>query len=355
VTGAAVAGLLAQLVLRIPVSPTVFSAVLTALLAVTTFFGMLRVNSQVLHGIGQSIGAMLPITLLRLLIGLVLVSSDVNTPLILLGLFLLLPPALVTPTLSLLWDGDYYTAVRQTVATSLVLPPMLLGALWLPGHANRFSAFGPALIGYFGVLIGAMFVPAVLAQVLRRRDPIRAGQLSTNWNWLGGLMLVPLAGFATFALTGRTGLTAVLNATEWPQVIGVAIAVCAVLLGTRLAMAAFLWLRGLEPRTARDVFITQTTPNIFLWFAIAVGVDPTADGYAALLAPTVACAFFAGMLGDEFFFVRQHTRRLRDAITATVVPVSGEIDVPNEATAPIPVTTVARSYFEFEDGSSKCP
>src|SRR5947208_7267795 len=46
------------------------------------------------------------------------------------------------------------------------------------------------------------------AQALRGRDPIRAGALSTNWNWLGGLALIPLAGLATSALTPPTGLTA---------------------------------------------------------------------------------------------------------------------------------------------------
>jgi len=65
--------------------------------------------------------------------------------------------------------------------------------LALPGtHATHtLTALGPALLTYAVVLVAALAVPGAAAQALRRRDPIRAGALSTNWNWLGGLPWSP--------------------------------------------------------------------------------------------------------------------------------------------------------------------
>ncbi|MFD8493074.1 histidine phosphatase family protein [Amycolatopsis sp. NPDC059657] len=321
VAGSAVFGVLAQLTLRVPVPPVVFSVVLTALLAVSTFFGMLRVHSGVARGLGHSLRVMLPLTLVRLIAGLALIWSSASVPLVLLGLFLLLPPALLTPALSLLWDGDYFTCVRQAIAASVVLPVVLLAAAWwLP---DRFGAVGPALAGYAGVLLGAMVLPAVLAQGLRRRDPIRAGQLSTNWNWLGGLSLMPLAAFATFALSPATGFSGLASSAELAGLAGLAedaVAVVAVLVAVRLAVLGFSRWRALGPRVARDLFITQSTPNIFLWFALAGGLLHATSGYLTLLAPTVACGFFLAMYADELIFVRKHTRDLKLAVTSTGNP-----------------------------------
>jgi len=313
VAGAAVLGGLAQLVLRIPVPPQVFIVVLTALLAISTFFGMLRVHAGVLRGAGHSVRSTLPFTLARLVVGLTLVWSGVGVPLMLLGVFLLLPPALITPTLSLLWGGDYFTSVRQAIAESLVLPAVLVAALWLP---HRFGALGPVLLGYVGVLFGAMLVPALVAQGLRRRDPIRAGQLSTNWNWLGGLALVPLAAFATFALTPTTGLAVLRQPGGLAEV---ALGVVATLVVLRLAVLLYVRGRGLPPRIARDVFITQSTPNVFLWFAVVGGLVHAPNGYLALVAPTVAIGFFLAMYADEFVLVRRHTGGLRLAIATAGV------------------------------------
>lgn len=312
VAGSAALGALAQLVVRVSVPPVVFSVTLTSLLAISTFFGMLRVHSGALRGLGRSVRTMLPITLVRLTAGVALIWSGAGMPLVLLGLFLLLPPALLTPTLSLLWDGDYFTSVRQAIASSLVLPVVLLVALWLP---NQFDGLGPALLGYLGVLAGAMVLPAVLAQVLRRRDPIRAGQLSTNWNWAGGLALLPLAGFATFALTPSTGLAELVRPDELAALGEVAAAVVIALLAVRLAALAVGRRRDLHPRIARDLFITQSTPNVFLWFALTGGLVHSTTGYLPLIAPVLAGGFFLAMFADEFIFVRLHTRGLRLAIT----------------------------------------
>ncbi|WP_158104502.1 histidine phosphatase family protein [Amycolatopsis kentuckyensis] len=299
VAGGAALGVAAQLAVRVPVPAPVFTAVLVTLLGLSTFFGMLRLHSGVLRGFGPSLRKALPLTALRVGAGLVLAWSFAGGPGSSLALFLLLPPALLTPALSLLWGGDYFASVRQTVVASLVLPVVLLAAAWFP---HRLPGLGTAAAGYLAVLGGAMVLPAVAAQVLRRRDPIRAGQLSTNWTWVGGAALVPLAAVATFALTPSDGV----DPADLPAPV-------AAVLATLLVLRTITWLylrnRTLPPGEARDLFITQCTPNIFLWFTFTGALGHG----AALLAPVAAFGFFAAMPADEFVFVRQHRKNLRAA------------------------------------------
>jgi predicted Na+-dependent transporter len=275
----------------------VFTTALVVLLGLSTFFGMLRLHSGVVRGFGASIRTALPLTCLRAGAGLALAWAFAGTPAASLGVFLLLPPALLTPALSLLWGGDYFTSVRQTLTATLVLPLVVLAAVWFP---HRLPGLGPAVTGYLAVLAGAMVLPAVVAQLLRRRSPIRAGQLSTNWNWVGGAALVPLAALATFALTPTTSVRPDL-------LVPAAIIVLATLLALRAAAVVYLKRRALPAGEARDLFITQCTPNIFLWFALS-GLPGT-----AVLAPVAAFGFFAAMPADEFVFVRRFRRSLRDA------------------------------------------
>ena len=301
VAGGAALGAAAQLALRVKLPPGVFTTAVVALLGLSTFFGMLRLHSGVLRGFGASIRKTLPLTCLRAGTGLALAWLVAGSPVSSLGLFLLLPPALLTPALSLLWGGDYFASVRQTVTASLVLPVVVLAAVWFP---HRIPGLGAAVTGYVAVLAGAMVLPALAAQLLRRRSPIRAGQLSTNWNWLGGAVLVPLAAVVTFALTpdGAVDATGLLQA---------AAVVAVTLLALRVAAVVYLRNRDLPAGEARDVYITQCTPNIFLWLAFA---GPLGHG-AALLAPVAAFGFFAAMPADEFVFVRRYRRTLHAAMT----------------------------------------
>jgi hypothetical protein len=147
--------------------------------------------------------------------------------------------------------------------------------------------------------------------VLRRRNPIRAGQLSTNWTWVGGAALVPLAAVATFALTPADGV-------HPEDLLPPAAAVLVTLLVLRTVTWLYLRNRALPPGEARDLFITQCTPNIFLWFTFTGALGHG----AALLAPVAAFGFFAAMPADEFVFVRRHRKNLRAAMAHAVRPIA---------------------------------
>jgi broad specificity phosphatase PhoE len=315
--GAAI-GVAAQLPSGVRVPAWGFSALMTALLAVSSFFAILRVEPQALRTTSDSIRPAVPLLLLRLTLGFGLLWFGGGLPLQLAGLFLLLPPALLAPTLSLLWGGDYFFAVRHTVAASVVLPVLLMGGLVFRGgfpgvHGLTLSALEPALLTYAAVLLGALVLPGLGAQALRRRSPIRAGGLSTNWNWLGGLALVPLAGLATFALTPADGLTAPGRLRELLTVMVVAGAVLAAL---RLLTTAFVRLRRPAHGVGRDLLITQNTPNVFLWLAMTAVLAPATGPRPSVIGLGVALVFFLAVFIDERVFLHSHARDLAAAVSS---------------------------------------
>ncbi|MER6546313.1 histidine phosphatase family protein [Streptomyces sp. NPDC001250] len=316
VATAAATGVAVQLALGIQVPATVFTTALTALLAVGSFFAMLRVDPPTLRRPLSSLRAAWPLLLPRLALGLVLIWAGHSLPLELAGLFLLLPPALIAPTLSLLWGGDYFFAVRHTVAASLALPALLLTGLALPlslpGTAPTLTLgrLEPALLAYAAVLLAALVLPGVGAQALRRRDPIRAGALSTNWNWLGGLALVPVAGLATFALTPPTGLTA----HTAIRLLLVMSAAAAALTALRLLTTLFLRLRPHGTGLGRDLFITQNTPNVFLWLAMTAVLAPTTGHRPSVIGLGVALVFFFAVYTDERIFLHAHRHDLSPSV-----------------------------------------
>lgn len=132
VAAAATSGAVAQLLVGVSVPGWAFTLVLTFLLAIGSFFAMLRVAPSALRGPVASLRTAWPLLLPRLALGLALLWTARSVPLELAGLFLLLPPALIAPTLSLLWGGDYFFAIRHTVAASLALPALLLAGLAAP-------------------------------------------------------------------------------------------------------------------------------------------------------------------------------------------------------------------------------
>lgn len=205
-------------------------------------------------------------------------------------------------------------AIRHTVAASLALPALLLTGLALPlvvlpagsEKAHTLITLEPALLSYAAVLLAALVLPGATAQALRRRDPIRAGALSTNWNWLCGLALIPLAGMATFALTPPTGLTTPLDAHLALTMTVTAAALSAL----RLLTAFFLRLRPHGTGLGRDMFITQNTPNVFLWLAMTAVLAPTTGHHPSVIGLGVALVFFLAVYADERIFLDAHRRDL---------------------------------------------
>lgn len=315
VLGAALLGPAVRLVWDVAVPAPMITLIMAALLAVCSFFGMLRVDPRVLRGTMGSFWSLPPMLMLRVPAGLALVWSGGGLPLVLTGLYLLLPPALIAPTLSLLWGGEYFSAVRHTVAASLTVPLAAIGALLvqnlLPwGNHLAPGTLGTIMASYLTVLLLALAAPSGAAQLLRHRNPIRAGALSTNWSWLGSLTLILLAAFTTFALTPPHSLDdihAVRSLLTGFAAVGALLAV------QRLFTAALLRRSLRRRRTsgiARDIYITQSTPNVFLWLSMATTLAPADSRHHSLLGLSTLLAFFSFMFIDERIFVRAHNRQL---------------------------------------------
>lgn len=316
VAAAATSGAVAQLLVGVSVPGWAFTLVLTFLLAIGSFFAMLRVAPSALRGPVASLRTAWPLLLPRLALGLALLWTARSVPLELAGLFLLLPPALIAPTLSLLWGGDYFFAIRHTVAASLALPALLLAGLAAPlalpatHAAHMLTTLVPALLTYAVVLVAALALPGIAAQALRHRDPIRAGALSTNWNWLGGLALVPLAGTATFALTPPVGLTGPDTAGLATRLLLTMTVTGAALAALRLLTTLFLRVRAHSAGLGRDMIITQNTPNVFLWLAMTAVLAPATGHHPSVIGLGVALVFFLAVYIDERVFLYAHQRTL---------------------------------------------
>ncbi|MDT7788813.1 MAG: ribonuclease / adenosylcobalamin/alpha-ribazole phosphatase, partial [Pseudonocardiales bacterium] len=294
--GSCVLGAFLQFVLRSPLPAAVLSTAITTLLMCSTFFGMLRLQPRTLR-VTTGLGRLVAGTVLKSAAGAALLFTTDSVPLLLLGLALLVPPATLAPVLALLWGGDFHASVRHTLAASLVTPAVLLLVA-----ATQHDPLPRGLVAASAVvLLCAVTLPTLVAQRLRHRDPITAGRLTTNWNWLGSAALIPLAGLTGYALTPSTSLPSELIPFGLAEV--------------ALVVAAFALPRVLVGvlETRRHLYVTQGTPNVFLWLTVGAPLVARAGVLVKLLPALTAGVFFAALVLDEHIFVRMFRRRLATA------------------------------------------
>ncbi|WP_239429397.1 hypothetical protein [Xanthomonas campestris] len=121
----------------------------------------------------------------RVVLAIALLVGTQNAWLHVLGLLLIVPPALSVPTFSLARGGDYFFAARYTLVLSIVLPLLLL-VLFLDHREVLGNAH--ALERFFVVLVVALALPCLLGQAWRHARPIAAssppiGAGSVRWRW----------------------------------------------------------------------------------------------------------------------------------------------------------------------------
>lgn len=266
--GAALCGFVLSLVHRTILLSWAHYAV-ALLLAINTFFVALRIDPEQLRSRPGPQRAALVLGVLRLVVGGALLICCHSLEAYLIGLFLLVPPALSVPTFSLARGGDYFFAARNTLILSVVSPLLLLAAyvLW----PQAFSEFG--MIGqFFALLIFAVVLPVVFAQRWRHTHPIKAGSTSTNWGWVSAAAMVPLA-FLSAYLAGGWSMIDAMRAGDWrfdaalfmPVVVLYA---CRVVSGLYLRIQARFSGAAVSTPQAIDLHLLQTSPNIFLWLSL---------------------------------------------------------------------------------------
>jgi hypothetical protein len=262
----------------------------TLFLAVNSYIAFLRVEPQVITGIRHCFSNIWKGAALRIIFGLVLIFG-LGGPLgWASGTFLLLPPAMTAPTLSLMWGGDYFLSVQSTLLLSVISPVILILV-----HLSKTEMninLSPFLVMFF--LAG--LVPAMAAQLQRKRNPIRTGALATNWGWIGGASLIPLAfitgyGFTPTSITGSLLKDAVFSLGLFSVIY---------LLG---GLAARFSAGG--PSVKRDVFITHSVPNLFFWASLLPVVERS-----SAIPLFSALFFFVSIYLQEKVHVKRFARDL---------------------------------------------
>lgn len=266
-----------------------FIALTVLLLGVNSGISLLRLETGVLGRAPTSLRRIWPGSLLRTALGVGLAFSGGNPLWAALGAFLLLPTAMTAPTLSLMWGGDYFLCIQSTLVMSVLSP--IAVALTVAGGGLAYAHGAIHLAGFFGMLVGSVVLPGLLAQGYRLRRPIQAGAATTNWGWVGGAVLIPLALLSAYQMMPNAGVAVGLGAGTWIRAAGFAILLFVVARGLGKLAAAFA---GPNHRLKTDVYINHLVPNIFFWFTLI-----PAEAAFAPVRILALLAFFGSIFLEE--------------------------------------------------------
>jgi ribonuclease H / adenosylcobalamin/alpha-ribazole phosphatase len=334
--GGAVLGVIVKLIIGWSLPPNAFKAGVISCLVVSTFFGLLYADTSRLTGVTGALKGMQRGLLIRVLLGMGLLIFGPNVLVRILGTFFLLPPAMLVPTLALLWGGDYAAALRITLSLS-VLSPLLLGASVVLCRAIHFSLFEwnthsflPIRLSALLILVVVLALAALVAQWYRFRQPIKAGTLGTNWGWIGGAASLPLAFLATYYFTPVSMIERVVT-PKGLMLLGSAFLLMAVAFGGLLLMARLVKVRGLGDETGQAQYLAATTPNVFLWSAIIPApFAQNPSSVSGLLMIWTMLFFFVGLVIREQWLVccmrkeiaisKLTTARGSSSLASTVLP-----------------------------------
>ena len=315
----AVLGVLLKLLIGWSLSPTLFTVEIVLCLLISTFFGLLYADPSRLTGFTGALKGMRRGLFIRVLLGVGLLILGPNILVQMLGLFFLLPPATLVPSLALLWGGDYAVAIRITLFLS-ALSLFLLGTLTVLSRTITFlniHIFLPIQLSALLMLLIALILPAVVAQWYRSKHPIKAGSLSTNWGWLGGIASLPIAFLATYFFTPQS-LGAQMLTPQGLLLLGSAFLLIAGAFGGLHLLARLVKVRNLEDETGRARRLAATTPNVFFWAAmISSSLAHNASSTSSMLVMWALLIFFGILVLQEQWLVRHVRERIMPALTKT--------------------------------------
>ncbi|WOB27278.1 MULTISPECIES: histidine phosphatase family protein [Xanthomonas] len=292
---------------------------IVVLLAVNAFFLSVRIEAGALRLTrGPENIALCVISVARALCAMLLLTQFQNEWIHVIGLLLIVPPALSVPTFSLARGGDYFFAARYTLVLSVLLPLLLL--VLVVDHRELLGN-AHALERFFVVLLLALALPSLAAQGWRRARPIAAGKLATNWGWVGALTMVPMALLVGLRTEG-TALVHALMDGGW-HAWGALLLPFTLLLACRVGSAMYLRAhqrvtgKQIDAGIAADIHLLQTSPNIFLWLSLLL---PGTFTHAPTLVAGTLLGFFAFALLDETWVVRRFRAQITPALRKPASP-----------------------------------
>ena len=293
---AAILGIMVKTAIGLPLNSLAFLIITSVLLGISTFFVALGLNTNCIRKSFKLKKSFLVPWYFKFALagGLFLLFKDhIMSSLIIL---LLMPPALTAPAFSLLWGGSLYLAIEITFLISFLAALCIVGLLFFSD-----ISFYTSLLPFLTILVFSMLVPAYIAQSIRIRKPVESGKFTEHWKWLGVFSIILFSFFSTYRFT-PTNLFALLLPESGDSTLFLTQGLTVFSVFMLIKAFAYSASKSTNKKApyATDIYITHSTPNIFLWITcISLQADVL---YIAFWACIV---FFLGILMDEIFFVNK--------------------------------------------------
>jgi broad specificity phosphatase PhoE len=290
-----------------------FRAIIVACLAASTFYTYLDIDfaaskRKVTSTVKYLVYGWMAV---RWVVGLFLIfsgflyQSEADLYKVLWVLFWMVPPALTSPVLSVLWGGNLYPSALLSRTLSIVAPLVLLATLKvanLPINVDSLIFFGV-------ILILGLAIPGAIAQFWRDKSPVESNHHSKNWKFIGVLAVAFMALATGFQFTPSTFISDIFSSTDPNRSLAclqqLAIATLVFVSMRLVATLTSVFTKGkLSKAEARDAYILLVNPNFFLWAALFIGVSATANPQAVKYAIFwAALGFFCIPLIEQILFM----------------------------------------------------
>ena len=290
-----------------------FRAIIVACLAASTFYTYLdidfaaskrKVTSTVKYLVFGWMAVRWAVGLFLIFSGF-LYQTEADLYKVLWVLFWMVPPALTSPVLSVLWGGNLYPSALLSRTLSIVAPLALLATLKvanLPINVDSLIFFGV-------ILIVGLAIPGAIAQFWRDKSPVESNHHSKNWKFIGVLAVAFMALATGFQFTPSTFIADLFSSTDPNRSLAclqqLAIATLVFVSMRLVATLTSVFTKGkLSKAEARDAYILLVNPNFFLWAALFIGVSATANPEAVSYAIFwAALGFFCIPLIEQILFM----------------------------------------------------
>jgi len=290
-----------------------FRAIIVACLAASTFYTYLdidfaaskrKVTSTVKYLVYGWMAVRWAVGLFLIFSGF-LYQTEADLYKVLWVLFWMVPPALTSPVLSVLWGGNLYPSALLSRTLSIVAPLALLATLKVANLPINFDS----LIFFGVILILGLAIPGAIAQFWRDQSPVESNHHSKNWKFIGVLAVAFMALATGFQFTPSTFISDLFSSTDPNRSLAclqqLAIATLVFVSMRLVATLTSVFTKGkLSKAEARDAYILLVNPNFFLWAALFIGVSATANPEAVRYAIFwAALGFFCIPLLEQILFM----------------------------------------------------
>ncbi|MEH2063616.1 MAG: histidine phosphatase family protein [Nostoc sp.] len=298
-----------------------FRALIVACLAASTFYTYLDIDfaaskRKVTSTVKYIVYAWM---LVRWVVGLLLIFSGIlyqnpeDLYKVMWVLFWMVPPALTSPVLSVLWGGNLYPSAILSRTLSIIAPAALIVTF---GLAKQLPINSSSLIFFGVILIVGLAIPGAIAQIWRDKSPVESNHHSKNWKFIGVLAVALMALATGFQFTPSTFISDLFFSTDATRSLAclqqLAVATLVFILMRVFAVLTSVFTKDkLNKAEARDAYILLVNPNFFLWAALFLGVSATANPDAIKYAIFwAALGFFCIPLVEQILFMNSFGNEL---------------------------------------------